>query len=175
LSFLSHSPLVEPLICRFLSCCSTISLLLVLSLIYFLWSLANGCFLNGIEGVRIPCCANFIQMQIFYLFRTLGSFHISFKAPFAVIIVFDFTWYHFVLNNIKGAMIPYLCTLYFNSNGICCAQTLGSFFTLFRTLFWSSHNIFIWFAIWIFWLLSSFVGSLSIMSYYFVCNLWSLI
>jgi hypothetical protein len=43
-------------------------------------------------------------------------------------------------------MIPCLCTLYFNSNGICYAQTLGSFFMLFRALFWSYHNIFIWFA-----------------------------
>jgi hypothetical protein len=99
--------------------------------------------------------------------------HFILKHHFVVIIVFDVTWYHFVLNNIEGVMIPCLCTLYFNSNRICCAQTLGGFFILFRALFWSSHNILICFAIWIFWLLSSFVGSLTIMSSYFVCNLWS--
>jgi hypothetical protein len=93
---------------------------------------------------------------------TLGgasSFH--FKAPFCG---YHSIWFHLVscLNNIEGVMIPCLFTLYFNSNGICCAQTLRSFFILFRALFWSSHNIFIWFAIWIFWLLSSFVGSLTL-------------
>jgi hypothetical protein len=69
--------------------------------------------------------------------------HFILMLHFAVIIVFDVTWYLFVLNNIEVVMIPCLCTLYFNSNGICCAQTLGSFFILFRALFWSSHNIFI--------------------------------
>jgi hypothetical protein len=84
-----------------------------------------------------------------------SSFHL--KHHFAVIIVFDFTWYHFVLNNIEGVMIPCLCTLYFNSNRIFCAQTLGSFLILFRAPFWSYHNIFIQFVLWIDWLLSSFV------------------
>jgi hypothetical protein len=69
--------------------------------------------------------------------------HFILKHHFAVIIAFDVTWYLFVLNNIDGVMIPSLCTLYFNSNGICCAQTLGSFFILFRVLFRFSHNIFI--------------------------------
>jgi hypothetical protein len=69
--------------------------------------------------------------------------HFILKHNFMVIIVFDVTWYHYILNNIEGVMIPCLCTLYFNLNGICCAQTLGSFFILFRALFWSSHNIFI--------------------------------
>jgi hypothetical protein len=69
--------------------------------------------------------------------------HFILKHHFAVIIVFDVTWYHFVLNNIEGVMNPCLCTLYFNSNGVCCAQTLGSFSILFRALFWSSHNILI--------------------------------
>jgi hypothetical protein len=110
--------------------------------------------------------------------------HFIWKHHFTVIIVFDFTWYHFVLNNIEGLMIPccfferkavgetptarfflinnknpnlhsrgfepgclgctstpiaswarltsydsMLWTLYFNSNGICWAQTLGSFDT----------------------------------------------
>jgi hypothetical protein len=32
--------------------------------------------------------------------------HFILKHHFAVIIVFDFTWYHFVLNNIEGVMIP---------------------------------------------------------------------
>jgi hypothetical protein len=65
-------------------------------------------------------------------------------------------------------MIPCLCTLYFNSNGISCAQTLGSFFILFRALFWSYHNIFIWL------FFGSFVCSLFLEDYplcYFVCNL----
>jgi hypothetical protein len=150
------------------------SLKQVLSLLYFLWSLANGCFLNGIEGARIPCCANYIQMQTFYLVHVLwgaSSFH--FKAPFCGYHSIWFYLVSFILNNIEGVMIPCLCTLYFNSNVICCAQTLGSFFILFKALFWSYHNICIWFTIWIFWLLSSFVGSLTIMSSYFVCNLWS--
>jgi hypothetical protein len=69
--------------------------------------------------------------------------HFILKHHFAVIIVFYFTWYHFVLNNIEGVMISCLCTLYFNSNRICCTQTLGSFFILFRALFWPYHNIFI--------------------------------
>jgi hypothetical protein len=99
--------------------------------------------------------------------------HFILNHHFAVIIVFDVIWYDFVLNNIEGVMIPCLCTLYLNSNGVCCAQTLGNFSILFRALFWSSHNILIWFAIWIFWLLSSFVGSLTIMPSYFVCNVWS--
>jgi hypothetical protein len=54
-----------------------------------------------------------------------SSFHL--KRHFVAIIVFDFTWYHFVLNNIEGVMIPCLCTLYFNSNWIFCTQTLGAF------------------------------------------------
>jgi hypothetical protein len=124
--------------------------------------------------VRIPCCAIVFKCKHSILCTYLGELpHFILKHRFAVIIALDVTWYHFVLNNIEGVMIPCLCTLYFNSNEICCAQTLGSFFILFRALFWSSHNIFIWFAIWIFWLLSSFIGSLTIMSSYFVCNLWS--
>jgi hypothetical protein len=39
-----------------------------------------------------------------------SSFHL--KHHFAVIIVFDFTWYHFVLNNIEGVMIPCLSVLW---------------------------------------------------------------
>jgi hypothetical protein len=55
----------------------------VLSLISFLWSLANGYFFNGIEGVRIPCCANYIQMQTFYLVHVpWGASSFYFKAPF---------------------------------------------------------------------------------------------
>jgi hypothetical protein len=86
-----------------------------------------------------------------------SSFHL--KRHFVVIIVFDFTWYHFVLNNIEGVMIPCLCTLYFNSNWIFYAQTLGSFLILFRSLFWSYHNIFIKFVLSIIWLLSWFIWS----------------
>ena len=37
-----------------------------------------------------------------------SSFHL--KHHFAVSIVFNFTWYHFVLNNIEGVMIPCVCT-----------------------------------------------------------------
>jgi hypothetical protein len=62
--------------------------------------------------------------------------HFILKHHFVVIIVFDVTWYHFVLNNIEGVMIPCLCTLYFNSNRIFCAQALGSFLILFRASFW---------------------------------------
>jgi hypothetical protein len=125
------------------------------------------CFI-GNEGVRIPCCAHCIQMQHSILCTYLGELsHSILKHHFAVIKIFEFTWYRFVLNNIEGVMIPCLCTLYFNSNGIGCAQTLGSFFILCRALFWSYHNIFIWFAFWIFWLLSSFVGSLSIVLFSF--------
>jgi hypothetical protein len=76
-----------------------------------------------------------------------SSFHL--KRHSVAIIVFDFTWYHFALNNIEGVMIPYLCTLYFNSNRIFCTQTLGSFLVLFRTLFCYYHNIFIQFILWI--------------------------
>jgi hypothetical protein len=61
-----------------------------------------------------------------------SSFHL--KCHFVVIIVFDFTWYHFVLNK-EGVMILCLCTLYFNSNRIFCAQTLGSFLILFKAFF----------------------------------------
>jgi hypothetical protein len=39
-----------------------------------------------------------------------SSFHLN--HHFAVSVVFNFTWYHFVLNNIEGVMIPCLCTLY---------------------------------------------------------------
>jgi hypothetical protein len=39
--------------------------------------------------------------------------HFILKHLFVVIIVFDVTWYLFVLNNIEGVMIPCLCTLYF--------------------------------------------------------------
>jgi hypothetical protein len=54
-------------------------------------------------------------MQTFYLVQYLGELpHFILKHHFAVIIVFDFTWYHFVLNNIEGVMIPCLCTLYSN-------------------------------------------------------------
>jgi hypothetical protein len=52
-----------------------------------------------------------------------SSFHL--KHHFAVIIVFDFTWYHFVLNNIEGVMISCLCTLYFNSNRIFVHKPWG--------------------------------------------------
>ena len=141
-----------------LTFCSTISLMQVLSLISSLWSLANGWFLNVIEGVRIPCCANCIQIQTFQFLHVpwgASSFHL--KHHFAVSIVFNFTWYHFVLNNIEGVMIPCVCTLYFNSNRIFCAHTLGSFPILFRAPFRSYHNIFIQFVLWIVWLLSSFV------------------
>jgi hypothetical protein len=69
---------------------------------------------NGIEGVRTPCCANYIQMQTFYLVHVpWGASSIFLKHHFVVIIVFDVTWYLFVLNNIKGVLIPCLCTLYF--------------------------------------------------------------
>jgi hypothetical protein len=99
--------------------------------------------------------------------RTLGSFLISFKAPFCSYHSIRFTWYHFVLNNIEGVIIPGLCTSYFNSNRIFCAKTLGSFLILFRALFWSYHNIFIQFVLWIIWLLSSFVGSFfTVLSYF---------
>jgi hypothetical protein len=54
-------------------------------------------------------------------------------------------------------MIPCLCTLYFNSNIIFCAHTLGSFLILFRAPFLSYHNIIIQSVLWIIWLLSSFV------------------
>jgi hypothetical protein len=57
-------------------------------------------------------------------------------------------------------MIPCFCTLYFNLNRVFCAQTLGSFLILFRAPFRSYHNIFIQFVLWMFWLLSSCVGSL---------------
>jgi hypothetical protein len=140
-----------------LACCSTIYLMQVLSLISSLWSVANGCVLNVIEGVRTPC-ANCIQMQIFQFFHVpwgASSFHL--KHHFLVIMVFYFTWYHFSLNNIEGVMIPCSCTLYFNSNIIFCAHPLGSFLVLFRTPFWFYHNIFIQFVLWIIWLLSSFV------------------
>jgi hypothetical protein len=93
--------------------------------------------------------------QFFHLPWGASSFHL--KHYFSVIIVFDFTWYHFSLNNIEGVMIPCSCTLYFNSNRIFCAHTLGSFLVLFRTPFWSYHNIFIQFVLWIVSLLSSFV------------------
>jgi hypothetical protein len=63
----------------------------------------------------------------------------------------------FVLNNIEGVMIPCLCTLYFKSNRIFCAHTLGSYLILFRASFWSYHNIFIQFVIWIDLLIFSFV------------------
>jgi hypothetical protein len=102
-----------------------------------------------------------------------GASFVHLKHHFAVSIVFNFTWYHFVLNNIEGVMIPCLCALYFNSNKIFCVQTLGSFLILFRAQFWSYHNIFIQFILWIFWLLLSFVENLSIVLSYFVCNLWS--
>jgi hypothetical protein len=88
-------------------------------------------------------------------------FHL--KHHFAVIIVVDFTWCHCVLNNIEEVMIPCLCTFYFISNRIFCAQALGSFLIIFRASFWSYHNIFTQFFLWIILLLSSFVGSLSIM------------
>jgi hypothetical protein len=104
------------------------------------------------------CCANCIQMQTFQFLHVrwgASSFHL--KHHFAVSIVFNFTWYHFVLNNIEGVMIPCLCTLYFNSNRIFCAHTLESFLILFRAPFQSYHNIFIQFVLWIVWLLSSFV------------------
>jgi hypothetical protein len=141
-----------------LTCCSTISLMQVLSLISFLWSLANGCVLNVIEGVRIPCYANCIQIQTFqFLHVPWGASLFHLKHYFAVSIVFNFTWYYFVLNNIKEVMITCLCTLYFNSNRIFCAHTLRSFLILFRAPFQSYHNIFIQFVLWIIWLLSSFV------------------
>jgi hypothetical protein len=89
--------------------------------------------------------------------RTLGSFLISFKSPFCGYHSIWFHLYHFSLNNIEGVMIPCSCTLYFNPNRILCAQTLGSFLILFRAPFWSYHNIFIQFVLWIDWLLSSFV------------------
>jgi hypothetical protein len=63
--------------------------------------------LNVIEGVRIRCCENCIQIQTFQFLHVPwgdSSFHL--KYHFAVIIIFDFTWYHFVLNNIEGVMIP---------------------------------------------------------------------
>jgi hypothetical protein len=72
------------------------------------------CF-NGIEGVRIPCCANCIQIEHAILCTYLGELpHFILKHHLAVIIVFDVTWYLFVLNNIEGVMISCLCTLYFN-------------------------------------------------------------
>jgi hypothetical protein len=109
-----------------------------------LLSPSNGCFLNGIEGARIPCCAIVFKCKHSILCTYLRELlHFILKNNFVVIIAFDVTLYHFVLNNIEGVMIPCLCTLYFNSNGICCAQTLGSFFILFRALFRSSHKIFI--------------------------------
>jgi hypothetical protein len=92
-----------------------------------------------------------------------GAFSFHLKHHFAVIIVVDITWYHCVVNNIEGVMIPCLCNFYFNSNRIFCAQVLGSFLIIFRASFWSYHNIFTQFVLWIIWLLSSFVGSLSIM------------
>jgi hypothetical protein len=108
--------------------------------------------------VRIPCCANCIQIQTFQFLHVpwgASSFHL--KHHFAVSIVFNFTWYHFILNNIEGVMIPCVCTLYFSSNRIFCAHTLGSFLILIRAPFRSYHNIFIQFVLWIVWLLSSFV------------------
>jgi hypothetical protein len=157
-----------------LTYCFTIFLIQVLSLISFLWFLANGCILNVIEGVRIPCCANCIQMQTFqFLHVPWGASSFYLKYHFTVIIVFEFTWYHFVLNNIEGLMIPYLCTLYFNPNRIFCTQTLGSFLILFRAPFWSYHNIITQFVLWIIWLLSSFVESFFTILSYFFCNLWS--
>jgi hypothetical protein len=152
---LTHS--FEPFNMSSLICSSTISLMQVLSLISFLWSLANDCFLNGIEGVRIPCCAKCIQMQTFqFLHVPWGASLVRLKHHFTISMVFNFTWNHFVLNNIEGVMIPCLCTLYFNPNRIFCAQTLGSFLILFRAPFWSNHNIFIQFVLWVDWLLSSF-------------------
>jgi hypothetical protein len=109
-------------------------------------------------GSEDSICANCIQMQIFQFLHVpwgASSFHL--KHHFAVSIVFNFTWYHFILNNIEGVMIPCLCTLYFNSNRIFCAHTLGSFLILFRAPFQSYHYIFIQFVLWIAWLLSSFV------------------
>jgi hypothetical protein len=85
-----------------------------------------------------------------------GASLVHLKHHFVVSMVFNFTWNHFVLNNIEGVMIPCLCTLYFNPNRIFCAQTLGSFLILFRAPFWSNHNIFIQFFLWVAWLLSSF-------------------
>jgi hypothetical protein len=149
---------LEPFNMLSLDCCSTICFMQVLSLISSLWSLTNGCVLNVIEEVRIPCCVNCIQMQTFqFLHVPCGTSLFHLKYHFAVIIVFDFTRYHFVLNNIKGVMIPCLCTLYFNPNRIFCAQTLGIFLILFRAPFWSYHNIITQFVLWIIWLLSSFV------------------
>jgi hypothetical protein len=84
-----------------------------------------------------------------------SSFYLN--HHFVVIIVFDFTWYHFSLNNIEGVMIPCSCTLYFNPNRIFCVLTLESFLILFRAPFWSYHNIFIQFVLWMDWLISSFV------------------
>jgi hypothetical protein len=104
---------------------------------------------------------------LFFLHVPWGASSFHLKHHFAVIVVFDFTWYHFVLNNIEGVVIPCLCTLYFNSNRIFCTQTLGGFLILFRALFWSYHNIFISFVLWIIWLLSSFVGSFFTMWSYF--------
>jgi hypothetical protein len=78
--------------------------------------------------LRIPCCANYIQMQTFYFLHVpweASSFHL--KHHFAVSIVFNFTWYHFVLNNIEGVMIPCLCTLYFNSNNNFMHKPWGAF------------------------------------------------
>jgi hypothetical protein len=71
-------------------------------------------------------------------------------------------------------MIPCLCTLYFNSNRMFCAQTLRSSPILFRAPFWLYHNIFIQFIFWIIWLLSSFVESFFTMLSYFACNLFPL-
>jgi hypothetical protein len=95
--------------------------------------------------------------------------HFILKHHLVVIIVFDVSLYHFVLNNIEGVTIPCLCTLYFNSNGISCAQTLGSFFILFRALFWSYHNIFIWLFLDHLFALFFFLEDYPLC--YFVCNL----
>jgi hypothetical protein len=95
--------------------------------------------------------------------------HFILKHHLAIIIVFDVTLYHFVLNNIEVVMIPCLCTLYFNSNRISCAQTLGSFFILFRALFWSYHNIIIWLFLDHLFALFFFLEDYPLC--YFVCNL----
>ena len=86
-------------------------------------SFAHICVSNKIEGVRIPCCAHYIQMQTSNLCTYLGD------LPHFICITNLCSSYYFIylsiligLISIEGMRIPCLYILYSNTNSNLCTN-----------------------------------------------------
>ena len=90
-------------------------------------SFTHICVSNKIEGVRIPCCAQCIQMQTSNLCTYLG------ELPSFICITNVCSSYYFIyldisigLNIFEGIRMPYLCIVYSNANYNLCTN-IGEF------------------------------------------------